>query len=698
MKARLFFVSFVIFLLALATTFVIAQTTPEPPPTPEGNFVLPIDVFLRGGPGEDYLPVGALVSGDVIRAVSRNEDADWIMISYRRGFGWIRRDLAYWVIDIDVLPVVDESNLTPTPVPGEETATPFFPTATPSGSYIRLGDANSALVRAGPGQGYLRLGQLLPGDPVEPVGRNENTSWIMIRFEPPPSAEVLEAEFIFGWIRTDLALWTVELQPLPVLSEDDLTPTITFTPSVTRTPSATYTETPTATLTLTPSDTPTQTSTATETLTPSVTATETPSITPSETSTATATPTETLTATLTSTATETETQLPPTETSTIEASATDAPTNTIEPSATNTIEPSETLIPDTATATVTSTETATSTVEPTETDLPTNTVEPSPTSTPEPTATAIPDTATATLSPTETEAATIEVIVVVPTETEIPPTETLTLTATLTYTVAPTETETSIPSDTPEPTAEQTDEIVALIVSETALSRVTEVIPTSTETAEPTDEPTLAPTETENPPTEAVVIVDQTEEPTLESVSTAEATEQVEVVVPVNPSTTPELENVVAPDDPDDGGFNFPIEALIGGILLLLILVYVGFYLRGIAATERYKNGFLIEQCPVCREGTLHHDMKVDRVFGIPRPKRIVRCDNCRSVLRETGNGWWRYAVDRLANPTMYDRFNGREIDNDTLRMIDKQPIKADDTTIGGQSTPPTFIDGEDET
>lgn len=597
------------------TSWTRAQDQPEPSPTPSFNVVIGDDVFLRGGPGETFLPVGALRAGDIINPVSRNEDSTWIMITYRRGFGWIRRDLAYWVTTIFLLPVIDADNLTPTPASTALTATPFFPTETPEGNYIDVFGANSALVRGGPGRTYLRLGQLFPGDIVEPVGRNARGSWILIRFAPPPGADVLGAEFEFGWIQRDLVAWQDEdsLDELPVLDEDNLTPTLTFTPSATPTDTATPTASNTATATHTPSNTPT--ATLTPTLTPTFTATNTPTSTATDTATSTSTntPTETLTA-----------------------------TNSPEPpTATNTSVPTETLIP---------TDTATSTPSP----EPTVTIKPTDTFTP----------VSPTPLPTETDEPTEEVAVIVPTDTESPTntpelsTETLTSTVTLTETSVPTLMDTFTPIP-PTRTPTETEEAVVIVPTDTEL---------------PTNTPIL----TEMPVTE-----------------TAESTEEVVAIIETEEPTVSSQVAVVSPDDPeavsDDGG-DFPVEAAIGGIGILLVLLYVGLYLRGVALVERYASGFVIEGCPVCQRGHLTVDTKVERTFGIPRPRRTVRCNECRSVLRQTGDGWWRYAVDRLENPAIYDRFNNREIDDSTLVSLGREPIRTADNRSPQSAT---FVDDE---
>lgn len=598
--------------IIVTTSWTRAQDQPESSPTPSFNVVTGNDVFLRGGPGESFLPVGALRAGDIINPVSRNEDSTWIMITYRRGFGWIRRDLAYWVTTIFLLPVIDTDDLTPTPVSTAETATSFFPTETPEGNFVDVFGANSALIRSGPGRTYLRLGQLFPGDIVDPVGRNETGGWILIRFAPPPGADVLGAEFEFGWIQRNLVNWENEgsLDELPVLVEDNLTPTMTFTPSLT----PTYTATPTVTHT--------PTSTATRTNTP--TATFTPTLTP--TFTATLTPTATMTLTLTPTATDV-----PTETPT--ATLTNTSTSTSEPpTVTNTLVPTdtETLIP-----TDVLTETLTLTPEPSVTIKPTDTPEP-PTSTP--TETALPmltDTFTPvppTKTPTETEEPTEQVAIILPTNTEPPA---------------------LIPTATP------------LDASATQIE---------------------SPTETQIP-IEAVV---PTDIPATET-ATVESTEDALSITPTESVAIAE----VTPDEPEsdsngDGGI--PIEAIIGGIGILIVLAYIGLYLRGVTLVERYANGFVIEGCPVCQRGHLTVETKVERTLGIPRPRRTVRCDVCRSVLRQTGDGWWRYAVDRLENSAMYDRFNNREIDDSTLVVLGREPIHANDNR---QTKSPDFVDDD---
>ena len=301
MKLRLLLL--VCALSALMTIPAAAQSsvTPVPSATPRGSYVVGSDIYVRGGPGETYLPVGRLVAGDVVIPVNRSGDGDWLMIHYSFGFGWIRRDLAFWAVDVEALPTLDESQLTPTSL-YTPTATDLY-TATPTGVFVRAGSVG-ARVRSGPAVRYFPLGAIVSGDQVDPVGRSENGLWILIRYRDD-----------FGWIALDLLSGLNNVDSLPVLLPGALTPSATFT--ATRTPTLTPTPTASATpsATPTPSPTPTLPPTLTPTDTPSATATLTPSATPSWTDTA------------TFTATPTDTPLP-SSTPTHTPSATPTPTDT----------------------------------------------------------------------------------------------------------------------------------------------------------------------------------------------------------------------------------------------------------------------------------------------------------------------------------------------------------------------------------
>lgn len=594
-------------ILAIASVLTYAQSEPDATPTPDASSVIQEDIFVRGGPGRDYLPVGKLLAGDRVRPLSRNATSDWVLIAYGKNYGWIRRDLAFWVENIDALPVMDTANLTPSPViPTTPANTPVLAaTETPSGNWVELNtEAQSGYVRAGPGRTYLRLGQLYTGDEVEPISRNADGSWIMIRFGDG-----------FGWISRNLVRWIDDIDSLPVITADNLTPTATFTLTSTSTPTATPTST------FTPSATATATLTATYTNTPSATPTatntQTPSITPSATFTQTSLPSATPLPTLTATLVPSETPVP-----TIAPSATTAPSFTPVPTETL-IEPTATPVLPTATYTV---------VIPTQTNtlVPTATFTDLPTATDAPTETAIAvvivPSATATLLPTNTPTA------LVPTETLLPPTSTVTasLTATTipptsTYTLTFTLTATTMPaSSTPSPA--------------TATLIPTTVVPVPMSTVAQAITATLQPSAT--------------------------ATENSAAIV----TTSLPTPSAAAIEPQSAGGVS--AEALIAGLVLLVIGVYGFFYWRGLSTAERYANGFVIDTCPVCGRGHLIVETRQERLFGVPRVRHSVRCSECRSVLREVSDQQWRYAVDPIENPDLYQQYNGQLISDETLAAL----------------------------
>lgn len=175
---------------------------------------------------------------------------------------------------------------------------------------------------------------------------------------------------------------------------------------------------------------------------------------------------------------------------------------------------------------------------------------------------------------------------------------------------------------------------------------------------------------------------------------TAELTPEAAAVEPTNEPPT-----ITPTDGTDDEATaaGIPLEAILGGVAVLVVLVYVGLYLRGAANVDRYAGGFVIERCPVCQRGDLHVEKHQTRVLGVPHARHTVRCTVCRSVLREADPGRWRYAVDRGENPALYERYNGRIVDEDTLQALANQPLPIARTETGQTPTkPPTFVDDED--
>lgn len=636
---RTHWLSIGLFICALVAIFITSnQSTAqegEPTPTPAFSYIQVEAARVRAAPNETALSIGTLLRDVRVIPYNRDESGAWILVEYAQSFGWIRRDLAVWVENIDALPILTTDNLTPTPAPRTPSATPRLVTLTPVGSYITA--RVNVYVRTGPGLSFTPLGILTPGSVVEPLNIDETGTWVLIRYtynhreEDSTEIRVIDG---FGWVTRNVVLWVIDINELPILYDNALTPTATFTPSFT--PSATPSETNSPTFT--PS--PTVTNTATATITPSLTNTETPSETATETATNTDIPSETPTETATNTdipsETPTNTETPAEITQAVVVN-TDIPTQTPTEAPTNTQVPSE--IP---------TETATNTDIPSETPSPT---------------------ATNTEMPSETP---VEITQAVVMNTDVP-TETATNTDTPTETPSPTATNTDTPTETPSPTVTNTDiptETATLTYTPTLSGDATAIdvpLVVNTETSTPTnpDEPTITPSSeaTESlSGTEVVEVLLVTETPTLEA------------GIAQNPTETPLTSTTV--EESSTTTSSLPIEAILAGGVLGIIILYVVLYLRGQAAVDRYAKGFVVDNCPVCRKGHLDVETRIVRWMGIPRPRRTVRCDNCRSLLRETGSHRWRYAVDKLANLAMYDRYNGLEVDERTLQKLSENPIR----------------------
>lgn len=120
-------------------------------------------------------------------------------------------------------------------------------------------------------------------------------------------------------------------------------------------------------------------------------------------------------------------------------------------------------------------------------------------------------------------------------------------------------------------------------------------------------------------------------------------------------------------DDRGDGGGISPFILLAGIAITGLIGGYIVMFATSMAAAERYAGGFIIQSCPVCQIGILEMEERSNRVLGILRVRRTVRCDHCRSVLREVGKYRWRYAVDRSVSLEMYASLNNRILREEQL-------------------------------
>lgn len=605
----------------------------EPTMTPNVNWVHVLEgINVRAGPGYGYGPVGALPVGAWVQPLARSADGEWILISYLYTQGWVQVEGVSWRLNTAALPVM--AVLSPTPIPRPlYYSTPGGPTYTPNANWVDVG-VEGGFVRAGPGQGYAVIGTVFTGDVVDPVAHDADVDWVMIRFGDG-----------YGWIRYDLVAWVTPIESLPVVDEPNLTPSFTAVPAR---PSAT--RTPTATRTLSPTF----------------------SATPTETATASATPTATLVPTETATATWTASPMPsdtpvPTDTATIAPTDTPAPTATATPTATVTPSPlpTETSSP-TSTASATFTATATPTVSPSPTNTPTD--RPTETSTPLPTYTSSPSatphttfTATGTTLPTLQSGAedVSPGLMVLPS-----PTETRVLPAAILSQTLPVPTD--MPSVTPLPTDSPTPAPTATPSATASATPAPEVTPSHTWTATLTPTATLSATASATPSPSHTWTATPT--PTATASRTPSATP---LAVAAAEGPTAGGDAATTPLPPEPARSNVPPWLLaVAGALGAMLAIYVGAYVAGAANVVRYREGFPVTVCPICARGTLTVEDRRYRVFGIPRVRRVVRCSECWSVLRQVGRGRWRYAVDASENPAAYRALNNRVMTEPDLLAI----------------------------
>ncbi|NJL95097.1 MAG: hypothetical protein HC915_15960 [Anaerolineae bacterium] len=139
--------------------------------------------------------------------------------------------------------------------------------------------------------------------------------------------------------------------------------------------------------------------------------------------------------------------------------------------------------------------------------------------------------------------------------------------------------------------------------------------------------------------------------------------------------------------DLDAGGTqpNF-LLLLVGGVLIGLLAGYAVLYARNAAALDRYAGGFAASTCPACGQGRLEIEERFYRTVGIPRVRRTVRCDNCRSILREVGQRRWRYAVDPYANPELFAEYNDKILTEQAFLALAPPP----------QDRSPAYLENDD--
>lgn len=85
----------------------------------------------------------------------------------------------------------------------------------------------------------------------------------------------------------------------------------------------------------------------------------------------------------------------------------------------------------------------------------------------------------------------------------------------------------------------------------------------------------------------------------------------------------------------------------------------------------------MIETCPICGGHLYAEEERFGRRFL--RVRRLVRCDGCRSIMRQRGNNRWHYAIDPRPNAYLHEMFNGRVFtEPELVELLENPPEKPD--------------------
>lgn len=186
---------------------------------------------VRSGPGVTYSVLTVVSYGQNVALLGRNNNSSWARIRTAGGTeGWVNASLLTPNVSIGSLP------LAAAPAPPEP-AVPVAPNAL-------LG------LRAEPSLSSSVVANVYQGQRVQAIGRNANSSWILVRIQETGQQ---------GWISIGYIQLDVPVGNLPVSSQSfapTAVPTATSIPATavpaTATPTGTTTPAPTATPTATP--------------------------------------------------------------------------------------------------------------------------------------------------------------------------------------------------------------------------------------------------------------------------------------------------------------------------------------------------------------------------------------------------------------------------------------------------------------
>ena len=141
---------------------VVDNSSPPPGITPLGDVRVPY-LNVRSGPGYNYQIISGLNWNTTVTLLGRNAAGSWLQVYLPNGNnqGWVYARYIYTTYPVYSLPVVD-SDPWPTPQPV---------------AYVNVYRLN---FRSGPGYTFPIVAQLPRGVQVDLLGRNYDSSWVMV--------------------------------------------------------------------------------------------------------------------------------------------------------------------------------------------------------------------------------------------------------------------------------------------------------------------------------------------------------------------------------------------------------------------------------------------------------------------------------------------------------------------------------------
>ena len=174
------------------------SSLPVTQPTGSLNAVVTASFLnVRSGPGANFPIVARLSNGAALNLIARNAESSWAQVSSPGGAqGWVSTRYIAASVQISSLPVASHTGVSPDfpqPVP-------------PPGGQTGTVTAHGLSVRYGPGLGYGRFAILRQGEGVSLIGRNANSTWLLVQL----------ANGLTGWVHASYILTSFPIGSLAV--------------------------------------------------------------------------------------------------------------------------------------------------------------------------------------------------------------------------------------------------------------------------------------------------------------------------------------------------------------------------------------------------------------------------------------------------------------------------------------------------